>query len=61
MPYRPISLFCFLNTNACFHGVEPIVEANVIRDLILYVVRIENPGVPFKGVADYASMAAHNR
>ena len=43
MPYRPNSLFCFLRTNTSFHGVEPIEDADVSRDVILYDVRIANP------------------
>jgi hypothetical protein len=43
MPYRPNSLFCFLRTDTSFHGVEPIEDADIVRDLILYDVRIANP------------------
>lgn len=43
MPYRPNSLFCFLRTDTSFHGVEPIADENVARDIILYDVRIANP------------------
>ncbi len=45
MPYRPNSLFCFLRTNVSFHGVEPIADKEVARDLILYDIRVANPGV----------------
>lgn len=54
MRYRPNSLFCFLNTNACFHGVESIVDQDVARDIILYLVRIDGPTVPLKGVGNYS-------
>lgn len=57
-PYRPNSLHCFLNTNTCFHGVEPITEPGVVRDLLLYVVRIKSPRVPFKSVDDYDFVTA---
>ncbi|MDP6953956.1 MAG: hypothetical protein QGF53_14475, partial [Alphaproteobacteria bacterium] len=50
MPYQPNSLFCFLNTNVGFHGVETITDENVIRDLLLYVLRIDSPKVPYVGV-----------
>lgn len=42
MPYRPNSMFCFLKTDMSFHGVEPIQEPGIQRDLILYDLRIEN-------------------
>ncbi len=45
MPYRPNSLFCFLRTDTSFHGVEPIEDADIVRDLILYDIRIANPGI----------------
>jgi hypothetical protein len=54
MRYRPNSLFCFLNTNACFHGVETIADPDIVRDIILYVVRIDGPSVPLRNVAEYA-------
>ncbi len=54
MRYRPNSLFCFLNTSSCFHGVEPIVDQDVVRDFILYLVRIAGPTVPLKDVANYS-------
>jgi|TARA_B100000315_G_scaffold119514_1_gene109482 hypothetical protein len=52
MRYRPNSLFCFLYTNSCFHGVEPLEDQDVVRDFILYLVRIAGPVVPLKGVGD---------
>ena len=57
MPYRPNSLFCFLNTNAGFHGVETITDENVIRDMLLYVLRIDSPKVPYVGVGAYDNPA----
>ncbi len=61
MPFRRNSLFCFLNTNASFHGVPPIRDENIQRDMILFVARIKEPRVPFKGVADYALGTARPR
>lgn len=45
MPYRPNSLFCFVRTDRSFHGVEPIADKDVARDVILYDIRIVNPSV----------------
>ena len=45
MPFRPNSLFCFVRTDRSFHGVEPITDDAVARDLILYDIRITNPDV----------------
>jgi hypothetical protein len=39
--YVPNALFAFAKTNASFHGVEPVDEAGVVRDVILYDVRLE--------------------
>ena len=36
MPFRPNSLFCFLKTDASFHGVEPVTDAQTRRWLLLY-------------------------
>lgn len=41
MPYRPNTLFAFMKTDRSFHGVEPIQDEGVRRDLILYDIRIE--------------------
>jgi len=41
MPYLPNSLFAFMKTANSFHGVEPIEEPGVQRDLLLYDVRAE--------------------
>ena len=40
MPYVPNALFAFLKTPNAFHGVEPVNEAGVQRNLLLYDVRI---------------------
>ena len=45
MPYRPNSLFCFVKTETSFHGVEPIQDESIARDVILYDVRIANPSI----------------
>jgi hypothetical protein len=41
MPYLPNSLFAFMKTANSFHGVEPIEEPGLQRDLLLYDVRAE--------------------
>lgn len=43
MPFLPNSLFAFMKTHNSFHGVEPIREAGIRRDLLLYDIRVENP------------------
>ena len=43
MPYLPNSLFAFLKTDNSFHGVEPIADGNVRRDLLLYDIKTSNP------------------
>jgi hypothetical protein len=43
MPYLPNSLFAFLKTDNSFHGVEPIAEPNIRRDLLLYDIKVHNP------------------
>lgn len=40
MPYLPNTLFAFLKTPHSFHGVEPIEEAGVRRDLLLYDIQL---------------------
>jgi len=48
MPYVPNALFAFMKTPNSFHGVEPIQEARVQRDLLLYDIRAEpQPGAKF--------------
>jgi hypothetical protein len=41
MEYKPNALFAFVKTNTSFHGVEPIRDADVLRDLILYDIQLE--------------------
>ena len=43
MPYLPNTLFAFLKTPNSFHGVEPITEGSVRRDLLLYDIKVKNP------------------
>jgi hypothetical protein len=43
MPYVPNALFAFVRTDDSFHGVEPIQETDVRRDLLLYDVKVLNP------------------
>jgi hypothetical protein len=40
MPYVPNTLFAFLKTENSFHGVEPVTDAAVRRDLLLYDIRV---------------------
>jgi hypothetical protein len=40
MEYLPNTLFAFMKTPQSFHGVEPITEADVRRDLLLYDIKI---------------------
>ena len=46
MPYLPNSLFAFLKTDNSFHGVEPITDTEVRRDLLLYDIKVNDPSVP---------------
>ncbi|MDJ0894993.1 MAG: hypothetical protein QNJ92_07605 [Alphaproteobacteria bacterium] len=41
MPYRPNSLFAFMKNDKSFHGVEPIADQNIQRDLLLYDIRLD--------------------
>ena len=43
MPFLPNTLFAFLKTNNSFHGVEPITETEVRRDLLLYDIKVKAP------------------
>ena len=43
MPYVPNALFAFMKTPNSFHGVEPIEEPDVRRDLLLYDIRVLQP------------------
>lgn len=46
MDYRPNSLFAFFKTDNSFHGVEPITDDGVLRDLLLYDVRVVQTKTP---------------
>jgi hypothetical protein len=39
MPYVPNTLFAFMKTPVAFHGVEPIVDENPERSLLLFDIR----------------------
>jgi hypothetical protein len=41
MEYKPNTLFAFVKTDRSFHGVDPIGDADVLRDLLLYDIRVE--------------------
>lgn len=43
MPFLPNSLFAFVKTGRSFHGVEPITDPGVCRDLLLYDIKVHNP------------------
>jgi hypothetical protein len=43
MPFLSNSLFAFAKSSNSFHGVEPVTEANVHRDLLLYDIKVKNP------------------
>jgi hypothetical protein len=43
LPYVPNALFAFMKTSNSFHGVEPISEPDVLRDLLLYDIKAEVP------------------
>lgn len=45
MEYRPNTLFAFMKTDNSFHGVEPIGDAGVLRDLLLYDIRVKKEPV----------------
>jgi len=40
VPFLPNTLFAFLKTDNSFHGVEPIQETGVRRDLLLYDIKV---------------------
>ena len=46
MPYVPNTLFAFLKTPVAFHGVEPIQEPGIRRDLLLYDIQLLDPPSP---------------
>jgi hypothetical protein len=43
MEYKPNSLFAFIKNDRSFHGVEPIGEQDVLRDILLYDIRVSPP------------------
>ena len=43
MEYRANTLFAFVKTDNSFHGVYPIRDADVLRDLILYDIQVTTP------------------
>jgi hypothetical protein len=48
MPYVPNTLFAFMKTANSFHGVEPLREPGVRRDLLLYDIRVKAQQEPVK-------------
>jgi hypothetical protein len=46
MDYVPNSLFAFVRTDRSFHGVEPIEDADVERNLMLYNIYVPKVEVP---------------
>jgi hypothetical protein len=42
MPYVPNTLFAFMKTANSFHGVEPIREPGIRRDLMLYDIHLSS-------------------
>lgn len=46
MEYLPNTLFAFFKTDNSFHGVEPITDDGVLRDLLLYDVRVHRLAEP---------------
>ena len=43
MEYKPNTLFAFIKNDRSFHGVDPIGDQNVLRDILLYDVRVFEP------------------
>jgi hypothetical protein len=41
MPYVPNALFAFFKTDYSFHGVDPITDRNVERNLLLYNIYVQ--------------------
>jgi len=46
MEYLPNALFAFLKTDFSFHGVEPIRERDIERNLLLYNIYLRKVVVP---------------
>lgn len=42
MEFMPNTLFAFAKTDNSFHGVEPVTDAGIERDVILYAIRLKN-------------------
>jgi hypothetical protein len=53
MDYVPNALFAFLRTDHSFHGVEPIADAEVERNLMLYNVYVPKVIVPRKPASKF--------
>jgi hypothetical protein len=51
MEYLPNTLFAFMKTPDSFHGVEPITEPDVQRDLLLYDIRVAQAQQPAQASA----------
>ena len=58
MEYLPNTLFAFMKTPRAFHGVEPIMQSDVRRDLLLYDIRVAQPQPSVQGAAP-ATAAPH--
>ena len=41
MPYVPNALFAFFKTDHSFHGVDPITDQNIERNLLLYNIYVQ--------------------
>jgi hypothetical protein len=49
MEYKPNTLFAFIKNDRSFHGVEPIGDEGVLRDILLYDVRVFAPAAATAG------------
>jgi hypothetical protein len=49
MEYKPNTLFAFIKNDHSFHGVEPIGDEGVLRDILLYDVRVFAPAAATAG------------
>ena len=53
-PFRPNSLFAFFKTDRAFHGVDPIADTDIERNMLLYniyvneVLRVAPPARGFR-------------
>jgi len=43
MEYKPNTLFAFVKNDRSFHGVDPIGDPGVLRDILLYDIRVFAP------------------